>query len=475
MDYRSFDPLSSNEISLQDIPEIIKGVAEKDLLTIPVLEVLVDNLSKSLKRQLNEVTFDYLEAADFQTANYCLSNWNICKKLQQSDEQRFLELLSKLLQQGCLIIHFDFLTCKIKNELLKRATKGLYSNYVSTSLVEALYCSYLSHRPPRDSKLVSPSLIEAYKTLAPEDQELVKKLLGYEVSRRLSFFHSAADDGNYYHHYTLYSELKRVVAKDFIDLISESIGIIETEFSLKMRYLYPLLLHNVSKKLGNSSPLGFILILDYKTKPLITPISTHKVKDEIIRTLLGLSSEGYIPDADPDDIIPKSDKESRIYQKTETDDESIRRVITIRDYLGAFFYEQGKRPHIILRVARIVECAKRLDVPVHELWRVVLIHEFAHLIHLSEEDSDGLLSTECDNKFAELTAQLITWNVVKNSDLQQTFEKLSINQSPVYRTWESIKDTSLEDFRGFLSLLRVQNIRSEYETAKRKYPLLPVV
>ena len=148
----------------------------------------------------------------------------------------------------------------------------------------------------------------------------------------------------------------------------------------------------------------------------------------------------------------------------------------MRDYLGAFSYDHNKGPHIILRVARIVECANRLGVEVEDLWDIVFIHEFAHLIHLSEDDSDGLFSTPHDSAFAELTAQLITWKVVAgNRSLKSTFEKLSSKQSSKYQTWESIKDTSLEDFRGFLSFIRRENIPSKYETAKRKYPLLPAI
>lgn len=225
------------------------------------------------------------------------------------------------------------------------------------------------------------------------------------------------------------------------------------------------------KKLGNSCPYSFYLTLDYQTKPLIG----NSLKKEIIGKLLDSSPENYIPDADPEDIIPQPDDNADGYEKREGDRTIFREIVHVRDYLGSFSYDRKKGPHITLRVARIVDCAKRLGVKVEDLWDIVFIHEFVHLIHLSEEDSDGLISTPHDSGFAELTAQLITWRVVKNTHLQQTFEKLSCQQSPKYQTWESIKDISLEEFRGIFSFLRKENIPSTYAAAKRKYPILPSI
>ncbi len=251
--------------------------------------------------------------------------------------------------------------------------------------------------------------------------------------------------------------------------MSGSVGMIGFEFINPAGIT---LLNKVCKKLGNSSPFSFYLTLDYQTKPLSETIRANKIKNELITKLLDLSPENYIPDGDSEDVMPESERS----QKRETHIRNFREVVPVLDYLGAFFYDHNKGPHIILRVARILECANRLGVKVEDLWDIVLIHEFAHLIHLSEEDSDGLLSTPHDSEFAELTAQLITWRVVAGKQsLQSTFEKLSCKESHKYQTWESIKDTSLEDFRAFLSLIRRENIPSKYETAKRKYPMLPAI
>lgn len=434
------------------------------------------------------MTFDDLEKASFKDAEKSLRDWKHCESLQQSDEKRFLELISKLLEKDYLNTPFDSLTCKSKNEILSRAIQGKYSTKVVNRLVEESFYLALSspESHPYNASLISP-LIEAYKKLDSDGQKNVERTISMRVAYELNdwhdlyHYHHYRGDFNQYHAERIHRRILDGIAhKDFINLMSGSVGMIGFEFIAPAAID---LLNQVSKKLGNSPPLSFYLTLDYQTKPLSRSSRTNKTKNEIVGNisgkLLNLPPENYIPDADPEDVIPKSDENSERRERREETREGHRRQIKeiepVRDYLGAFFYDQNKGPHIILRVARIVDCANRLGVEVGELWDIVLIHEFAHLIHLSEDDSDGLFSTRHDSEFAELTAQLITWKVVKNTQMQPVFEKLSTHQSPKYQAWESIKDISLEDFRGFLSFLRKHNIPSNYEAAKSKYPILPAI
>ena len=250
-----------------------------------------------------------------------------------------------------------------------------------------------------------------------------------------------------------YRSLNKIVNKNVIDLISKSIGMLGFQF-VDLDNIS--LLNKVAKKLGIYYPAGCYITLDYKTGPL--PCKYQETTDDK-NTIYDIC----IPDANENDQRPQANGE----RKTDKPERRRLDVRPMQDYLGCFFYDPSKGSHLVLRVARILDCSKKLGVKLDKLWGIVLIYEIAHLIHITEEDCDGVISTNPDNKFAELTTQFVTWNVMKGSRLQNTFETLSNCQSPVYQTWQSIKNISLKDFRDYLSLLRETNIPSKYEIARK--------
>ena len=52
-------------------------------------------------------------------------------------------------------------------------------------------------------------------------------------------------------------------------------------------------------------------------------------------------------------------------------------------------------------------------------------------------------------------AQVFAWSAIKDdAKLAALFEQLTDMLPPEYRTWRTLRDCSLEDFRGYLWLLR---------------------
>lgn len=132
------------------------------------------------------------------------------------------------------------------------------------------------------------------------------------------------------------------------------------------------------------------------------------------------------------------------------------------DPLGACLYAGPDSPHIVLFMHAIAQAAEQLGqrAQVHELGQLVFLHEFAHVIHLGQADTDGLLNPAAPppwtrQDWVELVAQLFTWSAINDdAKLAALFEQLTDMLPPEYRTWRTLRDCSLEDFRAYLWLLR---------------------
>jgi len=132
------------------------------------------------------------------------------------------------------------------------------------------------------------------------------------------------------------------------------------------------------------------------------------------------------------------------------------------DPLGACLLGGPDSPHIVLFMHAIAQTAEQLGQrgQVHALGQLVFLHEFTHVIHLHQADSDGLLNPAAPppwtrQDWVELVAQLFTWSAIRDDvTLAGLFEKLTDMLPPAYRTWRTLRDCSLEDFRAYLWLLR---------------------
>ncbi len=132
------------------------------------------------------------------------------------------------------------------------------------------------------------------------------------------------------------------------------------------------------------------------------------------------------------------------------------------DPLGACLHAGPDSPHIVLFMHTIAQAAEQLGqrAQVHELGQMVFLHEFAHVIHLGRADTDGLLNPAAPppwtrQDWVELVAQFFTWSAIKDdARLAALFEKLTDLLPPEYRTWRTMRDCSMEEFRAYLWLLR---------------------
>lgn len=132
------------------------------------------------------------------------------------------------------------------------------------------------------------------------------------------------------------------------------------------------------------------------------------------------------------------------------------------DPLGACRFAGPDSPHIVLFMPAIAQAAEQLGrrAQAHELGHLVFLHEFTHVIHLGRADADGLLNPAAPEPWSrqdwvELVAQLFTWNAIKHdATLASLFENLTDILPPEYRTWRTLRDCSLEEFRAYLWLLR---------------------
>lgn len=155
------------------------------------------------------------------------------------------------------------------------------------------------------------------------------------------------------------------------------------------------------------------------------------------------------------------------------------------DSLGACRCAGPDSHQIVLFMHAIAQAAEQLGqgAQVHELGALVFLHEFAHVIHLGEMDTEGLFNPDAPKPWnrkdwVELVAQLFTWSAIKNdAKLAALFEKLTDTLPSEYQTWRTLRECPLEEFRTYLWLLRhngaVKNGLNFQEWFCAEHPQLP--
>jgi hypothetical protein len=151
--------------------------------------------------------------------------------------------------------------------------------------------------------------------------------------------------------------------------------------------------------------------------------------------------------------------------------EEDRELIPIDKYLGEYFPDDQL---IKLYMTEIRDSAKRLNVGVEALRRVVEFHESAHaIVHLGR-DADGknfntgafkMVDGGIDpSPLHETLAQLLTYHCIKDiPELIKCFKKLNKFQPSAYRNWKNFTQVPLEIIRNILIGIRQGRIEASFD------------
>jgi tetratricopeptide (TPR) repeat protein len=150
-------------------------------------------------------------------------------------------------------------------------------------------------------------------------------------------------------------------------------------------------------------------------------------------------------------------------------------LIPIDKYLGEYFPNEQL---IKLYMTEIRDCAKRLNVSIEALRRVVEFHESAHaIVHLGR-DAEGknfntgafkMVDSGADpSPLHETLAQLLTYHCVKDHlELLECFERLDKHQPNAYQNWRNFTDVPLERIRNILIGVRQGRIEASFDMFTR--------
>ena len=166
---------------------------------------------------------------------------------------------------------------------------------------------------------------------------------------------------------------------------------------------------------------------------------------------------------------------TRMRLERELQREENRELIPIDKYLGEYFPDDQL---VKLYMTEIHDCAKRLNVSVEALSRVVEFHESAHaIIHLGRDSEGRNFNTTAfkmvdggvdPSPLHETLAQLLTYHCIKDiPELIECFEKLTKFQPSAYRKWENFTHIPLERIRNILVGIRQGRIEASFDIFAR--------
>jgi len=155
--------------------------------------------------------------------------------------------------------------------------------------------------------------------------------------------------------------------------------------------------------------------------------------------------------------------------------EENRELIPIDKLLGEYFPDVQL---IKLYMTEIHDCAKRLNVSIEALRRVVEFHESAHaVVHLGRDAEGKNFNTGAfkmvdggvyPSPLHETLAQLFTYHCIKDiPELIKCFEKLNKFQPSAYRKWENFTHIPLERIRNILVGIRQGRIEASFDMFSR--------
>jgi hypothetical protein len=155
--------------------------------------------------------------------------------------------------------------------------------------------------------------------------------------------------------------------------------------------------------------------------------------------------------------------------------EEDRELIPIDKLLGEYFPDDQL---IKLYMTEIRNYAKRLNVNVEALRRVVEFHESAHaVVHLGRDAEGKNFNTGAfkmvdggvdPSPLHETLAQLLTYHCIKDiPKLLKCFEKLNQHQPSAYRKWENFIHVPLERIRNILVGIRQGRIEASFDIFAR--------
>ena len=150
-------------------------------------------------------------------------------------------------------------------------------------------------------------------------------------------------------------------------------------------------------------------------------------------------------------------------------------LIPIDKYLGEYFPDDQL---VKLYMTEICNSAKRLNVSVEVLRRVVEFHESAHaIIHLGRDAEGKNFNTGAfkmvdggidPSPLHETLAQLLTYHCIKDiPELIECFEKLNKFQPNAYRNWKNFTHIPLERIRNILIGIRQGRIEASFDMFER--------
>jgi len=155
--------------------------------------------------------------------------------------------------------------------------------------------------------------------------------------------------------------------------------------------------------------------------------------------------------------------------------EEDRELIPIDKYLGEYFPDDQL---VKLYMTEIRNSAKRLNVSVETLRRIVEFHESAHaIIHLGRDAEGKNFNTGAfkmvdggidPSPLHETLAQLLTYHCIKDiPELIECFEKLNKFQPSAYRNWKNFTHVPLERIRNILIEIRQGRIEASFDMFER--------
>ncbi|MCD6100649.1 MAG: hypothetical protein J7K33_08735 [Candidatus Marinimicrobia bacterium] len=385
--------------------------------------------------------FDILIQAEKRDSSAFWS-WEVAEVLYELDKKRFIKILPDIAKGKTYSRPLSRIGSQLQEKFFTQILP-LLPEEVQESCIEDILKD-LVRKDKLEVSVTIDSLIRAFHQLGNDKRERIRK----EVQKEILDFHGVIYELEFISRYMkapygLNVRWKRVLrvplSNEAIEVFKETLRFIEILFPFSLLYLY---LNEVVRVLGFQPPEPLYITLDYWTAPV------------------DLKGNVLVPKAPETDILPSERREE----------------IMVKDYLGVFFWDSKREaPHILFRIIRIADCAKQLNFNFWDLLDLVFIHEFAHCVHLVGRDADGTVFPPCnDEKLIELVAQIVTWKVVQNTRLKDTFEKLSKHQPKEYQTWEYIKDCSMEEFRALLINMR-RPVPPRYYEVKKRWSNLPVL
>jgi hypothetical protein len=342
--------------------------------------------------------------------------------------------------------------------LLHRLAQGELSAETYWPILESCFVDALEQ--PRKQPVASQSAIEdfhkAYPRLSPPQQAMaIERVMGLLSWEHEDFTLSRRNPP------VIYNPSEFSLLKYGAELADESLQslLAKTVGHVGFYCFYPHLdeLGDTITALGANGPLWYYLTLDFQT--------------EAITAGNPLPQYPWAFTKDPLPIVRRiTEQDVKILSRLEKPPVKSAAF----DYCGSYYWDEKVGPHIVLRVQRIADCARRLNLPFEQLFALAWIHQFSHLVHLGVPDADGRFNARMGDEFAELVAQWATWRATeKHPALRRAFSSLSRRQSLIFHSWKPIRNCTSEEFRSFLWCLRTGRQSFERLSFMRKLFALP--